>query len=222
MTSEGLLFVLSEPGPVPDREFHDWYDTEHGPARLALPGIRNGRRYRAADGGSPAWLATYELDLAVLATPEYRALRERRSARERSVLARLTTLERRVYELVDDHGEATDHAPAVVLCRSMSVPADREAELHAWYVEEHIPLLHRIPGWRRTRRYRLRAAGEPRFLALHELAGTEPLDSAGYRAATHTPWRERVTGAATGHERRLFRLHTVLRPPVLSPPGNRG
>jgi hypothetical protein len=211
--TEGLLFVLSEPGLVPDDEFHEWYDTEHGPARLGLPGVRSGQRYRAADGASPTWLAWYELDLDVLDTPGYRALRDRRSERERAVLARLAVLDRRVYELVEDHGGGGEPAPPpVVLCRSMSVPAGREAELHAWYREEHIPLLHRIPGWRRTRRYRLVDADAPRFLAMHEISGTEALESPDYRAATHTPWRDTVMRLATDHERRLFGLHNVIRP----------
>jgi len=210
--TDGLLFVLSEPGRVPEDEFHEWYDTEHGPARLRLPGVRSGRRYRAADGASPTWLACYELDLAVLDTPGYRALRDRRSARERSVLARLAVLDRRVYQLVDDHGAGGESAPSVVLCRSMSVPAHREAELHAWYREEHIPLLHRVPGWRRTRRYRLLAGGDPRFLALHELGGTAVFDSPAYRAATRTPGRDAVLRFAFDHERRLFRLHSTIQP----------
>ena len=45
----GLLFVYTDPGssgPVTEAEFHDWYDHEHGPARLRVPGLppRTGTR----------------------------------------------------------------------------------------------------------------------------------------------------------------------------------
>ena len=32
--SAGLFYVYSEPGTVDEAEFHDWYDNEHGAARL--------------------------------------------------------------------------------------------------------------------------------------------------------------------------------------------
>lgn len=55
--TEGLLFVLSEPGTVPEAEVHDWYDNEHAPAWLTVPGINAGVQYRASDGRKPTWLA---------------------------------------------------------------------------------------------------------------------------------------------------------------------
>jgi hypothetical protein len=58
MPSE-LLFVLTDPGPVPEAEFHDWYDNEHGPARLTVPGIRNGTRFHALDDMAPPWLSGF-------------------------------------------------------------------------------------------------------------------------------------------------------------------
>jgi hypothetical protein len=46
--SAGLFYVYTEPGTVDEAEFHDWYDGEHGPARLTVPGFRGVPRYRAA------------------------------------------------------------------------------------------------------------------------------------------------------------------------------
>jgi hypothetical protein len=42
--ADGLLFAYSDPGPVLAAEFNDWYDYEHGPARLTVPGISAGYR----------------------------------------------------------------------------------------------------------------------------------------------------------------------------------
>jgi hypothetical protein len=58
----GLFYVYTEPGSVDEAEFHDWYDHEHGPARLKVPGFGGAYRYLALDDQKPPWLALYELD----------------------------------------------------------------------------------------------------------------------------------------------------------------
>lgn len=207
--SEGLLFVFAEPGDVPEADFHDWYDHEHAPARLRVPGIRTGYRYRALDGVAPGWLAWYELDTDALRGPEY-AVARRRSPREQDVVRRLATLDRRVYELVDDHGTARPAAP-VVVCVGLSTPD--EPGLDAWYREEHVPLLHRLPGWYRTRRYRLAEGDGPAVLAFHEISGVDLFATPEYREATGTPWREAVMKDVTRRERRVFGHHSTVAVP---------
>lgn len=207
--SEGLLYVLSEPGAVPEAEFHDWYDNEHAPARLAVPGIRNGFRHRAADGRTPSWMACYDLGLEALATREYARLRSERSAREQRVVDGLAVLDRRVYELLDAHGALPLPAePAVVLCVAMST--GDEAVFHDWYLREHIPLLHTLPGWWRTRRFRRIEGAGPDFLAVHDISGTGLFETGPYRRATSTPLRERVMRTVTDRERRVFRFHSAV------------
>jgi len=196
--------VLSEPGAVGDAEFHDWYDNEHAPARVGVPGIRAGHRYRALDGTRPSWLAWYELELAALRSPEYDVVR-RRSPRERSVVSRLATLDRRVYALTDEWGGAAGPAPVVV---AVALSGDADA-LDEWYRAEHAPLLLRVPGWRRIRRYRRVEGAGPDLLAFHEITGTEAFDHPGYRHATSTPWRERVMATVTARERRVFGYHNT-------------
>lgn len=207
--TEGLLYVHAEPGQVPEADFHDWYDNEHAPARLTVPGIRTGYRYRALDGLQPSWLAWYELDIDVLSGERYRAI-SRRSAREQQILARLEMLDRRVYRLVDDHGQCPG-VPPVVLGVAMST--SDEAALDAWYRDEHIPLLHAVPGWWRTRRYRLVEGAGPDLLAFHELDGVGVFDTDAYRAARNTPWRDSVMRTITAHERRLFGFHNAVAGP---------
>src|SRR5215471_18195044 len=87
----GLFYVYTDPGSVDEAEFHDWYDHEHGPARLTVPGpgwrrIRRFRLTRALDGPGPgdpgdpdvpepgSFLSGHELaDPEVLEDPGYRA-----------------------------------------------------------------------------------------------------------------------------------------------------
>ncbi|MGI6875822.1 hypothetical protein [Amycolatopsis sp. 3B14] len=202
--TEGLLYVLSEPGEVAEAEFHDWYDNEHAPARVGVPGIRSGYRYRELDGARPSWLAWYELDLAALASPEYEVVR-RRSPREQSVVSRLATLDRRVYELTGSWGSCVAPAPVVV---SVALSGDAD-ELARWYREEHVPLLLELPGWHRIRRYRRVEGAGPDLLAFHEIADVSLFESPAYRHATSTPWRDRVMATVTARERRVFGYHNT-------------
>lgn len=72
--TKGLLLVMMEPPPALAEEFHDWYDTEHIPERLAVPGIRTATRWVCLHGW-PRYLALYDLDdTGVLDSPAYRAV----------------------------------------------------------------------------------------------------------------------------------------------------
>ena len=52
-------------------ELNRWYEEEHGPERMAMPGIVSMRRFRSSDG-APRFLAIYELESAEAATsPTY-------------------------------------------------------------------------------------------------------------------------------------------------------
>ena len=207
----GLFYVYTEPGSVDEAEFHDWYDHEHGPARLTVPGFRGARRYRALDDQKPTWLALYDLDSPeIIDSPAYKALGAQASDRDRSVAAGLATLDRRVYEQISSDG--SDPGP-VILAVAMSVPASAEEDMAAWYAEEHIPMLLKVPGWRRIRTFRLRQSLDgpgPDFLALHELAGLEVLEEPGYRVAASTPWRDQVVASALRRERRVFRFRNAI------------
>ncbi len=219
--ANGLLFVYTDPGPVPVAEFNDWYDNEHGPLRLTVPGISAGYRFRALDDKAPQWLAYYEMKPGVLDSPEYKALATSASAREKSIMSSLATLDRRVYEPLSDSGvaasagwaatadaaDAADGAPPVVLAVSLSVPPGLEDDLAAWYADEHIPMLLAVPGWRRIRRFRLTGGTAPAYLSLHELADMSVFQEAAYRAAVSTPWMKRIVDSAIGRERRVFGLH---------------
>jgi hypothetical protein len=210
----GLFYVYTEPGSVDEAEFHDWYDHEHGPARLKVPGFRSAYRYRALDDQKPPWLALYELDSPdVIDSPGYKALAAEASDRDKSVGASLATLDRRVYEQLSEDGSPVGRPAPMILAVALSVPASAEEDLAAWYTEEHIPMLLEVPGWRRIRRFRLIRAMDvpgPDFLSVHDLAGPEVLEEPRYRAAISTPWRDQVVAAALRRERRVFGLRNAI------------
>ena len=202
---DDLLFVYSSPGTVDLAEFSDWYDNEHIPARLVVDGFGAVNRFRAADSLVPEWLATYEVKPGTLDGPAYKSVWENASAREKSIMS-TATIDRRLYSPISDSG-SVGQAPPVLMAVSMSVPESAEADVEAWYVEEHIPMLLAVPGWRRSRRYVLASGDGPKYLSLHEIDSHASFDLPEYKAAISTPWRNRIVESAIGREKRVFDLH---------------
>jgi hypothetical protein len=60
MTNKGALIVMMHCPPHFDDEFNAWYDTEHIPERLAIPGFETGNRFTCLSG-FPSYLAIYDL-----------------------------------------------------------------------------------------------------------------------------------------------------------------
>jgi hypothetical protein len=212
--ADELLFVYVDRGPVSVAELNDWYDNEHIPSRLAVPGFGTTTRFRAADGLKPEWLATYEIKPGTLETSAYQAAWDNASDREKRIMSSVSTLDRRVYSLLSDSWadgvSPASGPPPVVMAVSMSVPPAVEPDLEAYYEQEHYPLLLAVPGWRRARRYLLTAGTGPKYLSLHEIDSVAALDQPAYQQATSTPWRNRIVGAAIGREKRVFGLHKAF------------
>jgi hypothetical protein len=71
MNHKGYLLVMMQAPPAFEDEFNAWYDTEHIPERVAVPGFETGIRYVCLTG-SPRFLAIYDTQSPeVLASPEY-------------------------------------------------------------------------------------------------------------------------------------------------------
>lgn len=209
MSGSALMLVLCETPKELLSEFHDWYDNEHAPARLQVPGIATARRYENTD--SPLeFLAYYDLDsLQVLEDEHYKALRTNGSQREQDLLSQLS-LNRRMYEQLPtpqvSRAEDLSICGAVLMGVWWTPPVDQEQDFHDWYNEEHLPRQMAVPGWLRARRFeRVEGAG-PKFLALHDLASTKVFETPEYQHVIDSPWRDRVSTARLEHERRLFRL----------------
>jgi hypothetical protein len=73
MAPKGFLLVLMQPPPTIEEEFNAWYDTEHVPERLAVPGVETALRFSSTTGAAPKYLAMYDLSAeSVLDTDAYR------------------------------------------------------------------------------------------------------------------------------------------------------
>lgn len=210
----GLLYVTMQPSPELGSQFTDWYQNEHGPLRLRLPFVENGFRYRAVDAQTPEWLALYDItDMQELTRESYLVLRGDgiRTTREKDTMGR-TAVGRRLYDTLQDQDRQipgyraldqqpdTESAGAVLLANTMKVkPGDPEDDFNRWYAEEHIPMLSRVPGWRRSRRFVtsvIDSAQPKEYLALHEFAAVNGLGGAEHNASVDTPWRTKVMDTA--------------------------
>jgi len=192
--ANGLLFMAFDFSTAHADEFHDWYDLEHIPERLRVPGFLNAERWIAED--NPAvHVATYDLETpAVLASPSYQAVV---GAHQSPWTKRVTAMCRRIMRYEGEQilpGDLTAAPGAgALLVASMNINPAAEAEFTEWYNTEHLPQLGGVPGVLAARRYRASDTGsERRYLALYHLRDATVSRSEAWAKAANTPWTERM------------------------------
>jgi len=219
-TPSAYLWVTAEPGQqVKTEEFHDWYDNEHIPLRMNhLPEFLTGARYEAVDGAIPSWSANYEISTMSLFDDErYTSLRTSRSPRETTVVTHLEILDRRTCQFIYDSGSTGKPAP--FLLTVAATPAEGTVEdFHAWYNDEHLALLAKVPGWRRTLRYQVVdslktsvgkdpvSGGSPQFVAIYEFDNGDYPTTQELKDATTTAWAKKHMGGSLALEVRRWKL----------------
>ena len=127
----GLLAVWNDIAAEDEAGFNAWYDGEHVPERLGVPGIRNARRYR--DCAAPlSYAAFYDTDsLATLASPEYLERLAHPTPRTQKIMPRFRNMTRAACEIAADVGAL--RAPGAVLAtlELAEVPAAGKLEAEA-------------------------------------------------------------------------------------------
>ncbi|MCJ1359380.1 MAG: hypothetical protein MMC33_009382 [Icmadophila ericetorum] len=231
--TSGILHVTMQPKPeLPPAQFHDWYNNEHGPGRLRLHFIQNGFRYRATDlegpgKGMPEWMAIYDItDMAKLESEEYTRLRKApvQSQRERDTMKKIT-VDRKFFDFVESRESKefkrledvnNEGQGNVMIAVSLILHPEKKAELDRWYAEEHIDLISKVPGWRRTRRFKtstLENKNDIEYLALHEYAPENGLAGPEFIAATTTPWCDKIWSEVVKvRGRRVYDLYYTFGP----------
>jgi hypothetical protein len=192
----GLLVAAFDSSPVAEDEFNDWYDTEHVPERRACPGFINAERWVGAENPKIA-IATYDLEsIDVLRSDAYRKIGgENLSPWSKRVTAKATRLGRFEGEQLPPGNVAAPQAAGGALFFAMNVAPEAEADFNAWYDEEHIPRLSKVPGCLSARRWKLLSAtseGKHRYLAFYHLASPEVCSSGAWKEAAETPWTLRI------------------------------
>ncbi len=190
--AKGILVAAMEFSDVAEDEFHDWYDTEHIPERLRVPGFINAQRWIGVDNPKVS-LALYDLDrVGVLHSPPYLAVGgDNGSPWTKRVTGRTNLIIRYEGEqILPGDGLAPEGAEALLLI-SMNVAPEHEAEFNDWYNQEHLPALAGVPGVLRARRYRGSGATQ-RYLAHYHFASPDVRHSAAWKEAADTPWTNRM------------------------------
>lgn len=120
-----------------------------------------------------------------------------------------------VHSKRDDIEPKTRQPGAVVVAVGMSPNNTPEAiaDFHAWYDQEHIPLLRDVPGWREGSRYmRVAEFGDRRefaapFLAVHQYNEVNGLGGEQWRRSIESEWTRRVMASlGARNHRRVWRV----------------
>jgi hypothetical protein len=195
----GLLMVWADIAAEHEAEFNRWYDEEHIPQLLQVPGFLSAGRYVALKGG-PKYLALYELeDHNVLRSAAYldHVKYQPAPARLRSGTSRigrnfLRNAYRQIFPLHTDPALQTRGMAPVLQMGRIDVPAAVDEEFNDWYNWVYIPGYLAVPGVIDARRF-VAVEGQPKYLTLYEFEHEGvPESEAWTKARASNPWTRRV------------------------------
>jgi hypothetical protein len=176
---EGLFLVYTDLiDPKYEEEFNAWYNTEHLPELLTLPGFLDAARYVATRGG-PKYLAAYELT-SIEAVRSSEFSRRKRTPWETRMSPRVIgknltrIIGRQIFPSAVENPDR-GMAPALQIGR-MSVPDSADAEWNEWYNSEYVPGYLTVPGVIYARRYQA-VDGERSFATVYELVNDKVSES---------------------------------------------
>ena len=147
MANKGFLLVLMHCPHNLEDEFNAWYDTEHIPERLSVPGFETGLRFLCIDG-APRYLAMYDLkSLDVLDSQAYRQV----SGDHNNPWTRRVTSRVRIYRSAGNQiypgNHVTQRAARLLLLRFRGLAATAEGTVVAGMREN----FERLPQTRQVR-----------------------------------------------------------------------
>lgn len=190
--AKGILIAAMNFSAVAEDEFNDWYDTEHIPERLAVPGFLNAERWIGITDPKTS-VALYDLhQVGVLhSAPYMRVGGANGSPWTKRVTGRTKPIMRMEGEQVKPGDKLAPAGAAAILLIAMNVAPEHEAEFNAWYNEEHLDALAGVPGVLCARRYHGSGATQ-RYAAVYHFAREGVTEAAAWKAAANTPWTEKM------------------------------
>ncbi|KIW00917.1 uncharacterized protein PV09_07660 [Verruconis gallopava] len=223
-----LLWVNSKPVKCPVDLFEKWYTTEHVPdlvksgaatraifyrETLDFPGStrqHHERQWLGVDQEQPLEPLPY---LASYRTKYKEALKSKEYLKipvvsdmlpwESKLHAESGLFDARNWELIQDYDpDSVGEVPPKFIVTVECEPSD-EDDYNAWYEQEHLDILHKIPGYRRSQRYRLgpRVDGvtrgqPPNYVAIHETDDIQQFFQGPEFDAAWSEWTKRVVSNA--------------------------
>jgi hypothetical protein len=204
--AKALMTAWTHVAPEHETEFNAWYDAEHVPEIVALPGFLLGRRY-ACEGAVPKYLGWYDaVDETVEPGPDLKKLLANPAPGFQRIAPLLQHRERMNFRLMRDvGGKPRDDAPWLYIVHT-DIPDHIAAEYNEWYDAEHLPRLVTVPGVLRARRYDRVSGPGPRYLTAYELTAPEVWESPAAHQARKTPWTEKMRSLFQNTRRSMCKL----------------
>jgi hypothetical protein len=205
--AKGILIAAMNIANAAEDEFHDWYDTEHLPERVACPGFLVCHRWIGADDRKIS-VATYDLDSAgVLKSPGYQEIG---GVNLSPWSKRVTSRVERLMRFEGDQTLPGDQLPpdnaGGFLLNAMNVAPEHEAEFNEWYNTEHIPALAAVPGVLCARRFRATSANR-KYVALYHLASPDVQATPAWKSAADSEWTRKLRPHFRDHLRLVCKAY---------------
>lgn len=213
----GLMTAWVHVPPEREDEFNDWYNREHLPQVVALPGFVRSRRYRV-ENAKPKYLAWYDVaDENVEPGADFQRFAAHPTPWWTRMARCFEHRERMNFRLMCDVGQAPEQDTPWLYIVHTDIPGHIVEEYNEWYDKEHLPRLVTVPGVIRARRYTA-VAGSPRYLTAYELTDRNAFESPEGLKARKTPWTEKMRSLFQNTRRSMCRL---ILPGVTHPPARR-
>ncbi|HWA38265.1 MAG TPA: hypothetical protein VG873_10410 [Burkholderiales bacterium] len=130
----GMLAIWHDVAGMAGERIDDWYNHEHHPERLSVPGFLEARRGRLAGGAGPQFCSLYRTtDPAVLQSPAYLARLASPTPRTREIMPLYRNMSRTVSRIALREGDADGGAFACLT--GAGAVADVPAEVRALSAE---------------------------------------------------------------------------------------
>jgi len=217
MSEPGLVLALSriyQPDQLSVDLFDKWYDEVHIRDLLTTGAIKTGIRWKTIDPNEKQpYLTIYPLDrIDALDTDVVRAVPVHSDILPgpSHYIWDFVAYDARIYQHIQTHEqEGTKVGPANLLLAVGLTPAPgTDDDFNAFHREEHIKVVSKITGYRRTRRYKLqkdlpqpppevspaptpKPENPPVYLLLYEFDG-ETVPERELAKANETDWAKRV------------------------------
>ena len=181
----GLMMVWMDVPADKEEEFNHWYNEEHLPELLAIPGVLNAARYEAVRSG-PKHLACYELESpAVVQTEAFTSRKPTEWAQRIGPRVIATNLINNVYQMIYPKElspgiASADMAPALQIGR-MDIAPENSEEWNRWYSGVYVPNYEKVSGCIRGRRWNA-VRGEPSYAVVYEFEHEKVSESAEWLA----------------------------------------
>jgi len=201
-----LILLMVRIGDVPpeiEGEWNKWYDTEHIPNRLNIPGFLSARRFIAIEG-EYKYLTLYDLNsIDALTSEAYLKLRDWEASLPpesfEAITPKLPNCSRSIHEQIfPERSEYQIPNTEILFAIGHDVPAEKDAEFNARYNTEHIPAMNRVPGFVTARRFMVvetqwpsmagRTSSSPKYVTLYDLESEKVFQSEAFLKERNSPW----------------------------------